>query len=325
MPRTLGVRGTILHTEGEPMKTYQLKHVNAFTSRPYAGNPAGVVLDAKGLAPERMQAIAREMNLSETAFILPPTVKNADLQIRWFTPATEVPLCGHATIAAFHALAEEGLYGMKRMGIHRFRLQTKSGVLAIVVEKKFSGSIVEFFLPLPRFRAYKKAPSALLSALRVRAADVETRLPVVSASYVYVPIRKLSTIKSLRPDFSKLHSLNKASRTLAVCAFSLETLEQSSAVHSRFFAPAVGISEDPVTGSANGPLGAYLYKYAIPADFPIPSFLMADGRVEFIGEQGDEIGRRGRVKIRLSVSGLAVKQVSIAGEAVTIMDSTLMS
>ena len=305
------------------MKTYQVKHVNAFTNKPFSGNPAGVVLDAKGLAPDRMQAIAREMNLSETAFILPPTVRNADLQIRWFTPTTEVPLCGHATIASFHALAEEELHGMKRMGIHRFQLQTKSGVLAIVVEKRFSGTIVEFYMPIPRFRVYKKVPSTLLSALRIRAADIEPRLPVVSASYVYVPLRKLSAIKSLRPDFPRILSLNTSSRTLAVCAFSLETLEQSSAVHSRFFAPAVGITEDPVTGSANGPLGVYLYKYAIPADFPIPSFLMPDGRVEFIGEQGDEIGRRGRVKIRLSVSGLAVKQVSIAGEAVTIMDATL--
>jgi len=305
------------------MKYYQLKHINAFTGEAFAGNPAGVLLDARGLTRDKMQAIAREMNLSETAFILPPTVRNADLQIRWFTPAIEVPLCGHATIASFHALAEEGLYGMRRSGTYHFRLQTKSGVLAITVEKKFSGTIVEFQLPMPRFRLHKKIAPALLRGLRVRPADAESRLPFVSASYLYLPLKRLSTVRSLRPDYTKILAVTKVTGTLGVCVFCLETAEESSAVHSRFFAPAAGIAEDPVTGSANGPLGVYLYKYAIPADFPIPSFLMPDGRIEFIGEQGDEINRRGRVKIRLSVSGHGVKQVAIAGEAVTMMDSTL--
>jgi trans-2,3-dihydro-3-hydroxyanthranilate isomerase len=305
------------------MKTYQLKHVNAFTGNAFAGNPAGVLLDARGLARDTMQAIAREMNLSETAFILPPTARTADLQIRWFTPAVEVPLCGHATIASFHALAEEGMYGMKRPGIYHFRLQTKSGILGITVEKKFSGTIIEFQLPIPRFRPHKKVPPAVLKGLRIRPGDVESRLPFVSASYLYLPLKKLSTVRSLDPDYAKVLAVSKATRTLGLCALCLETVEQSSAVHSRFFAPAAGIAEDPVTGSANGPLGVYLYKYAIPADFPIPSFLMPDGRIEFIGEQGDEIRRRGRVKIRLSVSGHGVKQVAIAGEAVTMMDSTL--
>jgi PhzF family phenazine biosynthesis protein len=305
------------------MKNYQLKHVDAFTGEAFAGNPAGVVLDARGLTRGNMQAIAREMNLSETAFILPPTVKDADLQIRWFTPAVEVPLCGHATIASFHALAEEGLYGMRRAGMYHFRLQTKSGVLAIAVEKKFLGTIVEFQLPIPRFRPHKKVPLALLKGIGVRPSDVEPRLPFVSASYLYLPLRKLSTIRSLQPDYPRIVAVSKATRTLGVCVFCLDTVEESSAVHSRFFAPAAGITEDPVTGSANGPLGVYLYRYAIPADFPIPSFLMPDGRIEFIGEQGDEIARRGRVKIRLTVSGHGVKQVAIAGEAVTMMDSTL--
>ena len=94
------------------MKTYRIKYVDAFTKQLFAGNPAGVVIDANGLTDAQMQSIAREMNLSETAFILQPTVKDANLQIRWFTVKEEVPLCGHATIASFHVLAEEGLEGM---------------------------------------------------------------------------------------------------------------------------------------------------------------------------------------------------------------------
>ena len=303
------------------MKSYKVKLVDAFTTEPFSGNPAGVVLDAKGLNEKAMQNIARELNLSETAFVLPPTVKSADIQIRWFTPAAEVPLCGHATIASFHALAESGMYGMRRPGTYHFRLQTRSGILGIMVEKRYSATMIEFQLPIPDFRVHKKVPAALLKALGIRPSDVQKGLPFVSESYLYLPVKKLSVIKSLKPDLGLLDSYTRATKSLGISIFCLETIEQSSAVHSRFFAPAVGIVEDPVTGSANGPLGVYLYQYAIHQDFPIPSFLLPDGRMEFIAEQGDDMGRRGRVKIRLRVTGHGVRQVSIAGEAVTIMEA----
>src|SRR5512142_258094 len=119
------------------MRNYRVKHVAAFTIHPFSGNPAGVVLDAKGLNDDEMQKMAREKNLPETAFILPPSLKGADLQIRWFSPTMEIPLCGHATIASFHALAEEGLEGMSTQGQHYFKLQTKSGILPVRVEKNF--------------------------------------------------------------------------------------------------------------------------------------------------------------------------------------------
>ncbi len=213
------------------------------------------------------------------------------------------------------------MQGMKRPGVYHFRLQTRSGILGIAVEKKYSGTIVEFQLPIPEFRVHKKVPASLLVALGLRASDVQTGLPFVSESYLYLPVKRLSTLKSLRPDLGMLDSFTRSKRTLGISVFTLETIEPSSAVHSRFYAPAVGIVEDPVTGSANGPLGVYLYQYAIHQDFPIPSFLLPDGRMEFVAEQGDDMGRKGRVKVRLRVTGHGVKQVSIAGEAVTIMDS----
>lgn len=117
------------------MKKVLLRHVNAFTTTPFCGNPAGVVVDARGLSDERMQLIARELGLPETSFVLPPTQRGADLQIRWFSPAVEIPLCGHATIAAFHVLAEEGLHGMRHYGVRAFNLQTKSGILQVGVDK----------------------------------------------------------------------------------------------------------------------------------------------------------------------------------------------
>jgi PhzF family phenazine biosynthesis protein len=309
--------------QSDAMRNYRLKHVDAFTIHPFAGNPAGVVLDARGLTDTEMQTIARENNLSETAFILPSTVKSADLQIRWFTPTHEVPLCGHATIASFHSLAEEGMEGMSTQGQHYFKLQTKSGILSVRVEKNFQGTTVEFQLPLPKFKVKKNLSSPLLHALGLRKTDLESKLPVVVDSYLYIPVKSRKTLEKLTPDFALLLKSSRQEKVLGVCLFTLETYDTSSSVHSRFFAPAVGINEDPVTGSSNGPLGMYLWQYAIARDIPVRSRQLADGKTEFIGEQGNEIGRAGHVKIRVVAIDGGVVGLSIAGEAVTIMNSIL--
>jgi len=304
------------------MKTLRLKQVDAFTLTPFTGNPAGVVMEADGLTDAQMQAIAREKNVSETAFVLKPTVSDADVQIRWFTPSAEVPLCGHATIAAFHALAEEGLAGMKLEGQHYFRLQTKSGLLNVKVERNFLGTSVEFELPVPKFRRTKLSAS-FLKSLGLKTGQLEHRLPIVGEMHLYVPVKPVSVLKKIKPDFPGLNTLMAKAGFIGVCVFSLETLEKNSSVHSRFFAPSVGINEDPVTGSANGPLGVYLTQFAIPAGFRTFSRSLADGRLEFVGEQGDEIGRPGRVKIRVAHKNNKVQSVSIVGEAVTVLNSTL--
>ena len=305
------------------MKTYHIKQVNAFTSKPFQGNPAGVVLDARGLNDTKMQSIAREMNLSETAFILPSTLSAADLQIRWFTPGIEVPLCGHATIGAFHALAEDGMYGMKKPGVYPFRVQTKSGLLSVLVEKRYSGAIIDFHIPVPQFRKISILPRPLLAALDLAKQDLHAKLPVVRNSYLYVPVRSLARLRRLRPDYGALEVITRQAKIIGVCVFSLETMEDSSAVHSRFFAPAAGLSEDPVTGSANGPLGVYLYNYAFRVGVDVPWLSLPDGQMEFLGEQGDVLRRKGRVQIRLKTRDHKVERVSIAGEAVTIFDAEL--
>jgi trans-2,3-dihydro-3-hydroxyanthranilate isomerase len=305
------------------MKNYRVKHIDAFTTHPFSGNPAGVVIDAKGLTDADMQAIAREKNLSETAFVLPPTVKGADLQIRWFTPTNEVNLCGHATIASFHGLAEEGMEGMSTQGQHYFKLQTKSGILSVRVEKNFQGTTVEFQLPLPELRPKKTIPHGLLASLGISLSAVDRRFPIAGQRDLFIPIKKLSTLRELRPNYAALRSISISAKLLGVCLFTVETVEKTSSVHSRFFAPAVGIDEDPVTGSANGPLGVYLFQYVLPKGVK-PAFReLADGRMEFVGEQGFEINRPGHVKIRLNVDEGKVKTVSIAGEAVTILNSIL--
>jgi trans-2,3-dihydro-3-hydroxyanthranilate isomerase len=304
------------------MKTYHLKVVDAFTKMKFAGNPAGVVLDAEGLTDMQMQLMAREVNAPETAFILPASDHDANLQIRWFTPLCEVPLCGHATIAGFHALAEEGMEGMSTNGQHYFKLQTKRGILPIRVEKNFYDTSVEFELPIPKFQIKKKVPISLLRALGLSAKDFKKDLPVVKDLYIYVPVNRLAVIEEIHPDFPALADELIKMKVNGLCLFSLETKEKNSAVHSRFFAPNYGIDEDPVTGSANGPLGCYLKKYVLTAGYPVPCRELSDGRLEFIGEQGDEIQRIGRVKIRVHCGKKDIENVSICGEAVTIMNAS---
>jgi PhzF family phenazine biosynthesis protein len=165
---------------------------------------------------------------------------------------SEVPLCGHATIASFHALAEDGLEGMSTNGQHYFRLQTKSGILAVRVEKNFYDTTIEFELPVPKFKVKKKLPATMLRVLDLTAKEIIKDLPVVTDLYLYIPVNGLAVVEKIRPDFSALTNELKKMKLNGVCLFSLETKEKDSAVHSRFFAPNYGINEDPVTGSANG-------------------------------------------------------------------------
>lgn len=306
------------------MAEIQIRQVDAFTTTPFAGNFAGVVPEGAGLSEAQMLTIAREMNVSETAFILPPSGPGADLRIRWFTPGEEVPLCGHATVASFHVLAEEGRWGMDRPGTYAFRLETRSGILAVTVEKESDGAQVEFELPVPDFRTLDGAPAGVLNALGVPSDALEPDLPIVAENYLYVPVRGLRELGAIRPDYVALADACAEAGVLGVSALTLETIEPTSAVHSRFFAPGLGVNEDPVTGSANGPLGVYLQRFVVPLGRSLPSTKLPDGRLVYVGEQGDEVERPGRVAIRLKLDSDAVSRLWIVGRAVTVLRGALM-
>jgi PhzF family phenazine biosynthesis protein len=293
-----------------------VKQVDAFTETPLTGNPAGVVLKAEGLSDRQMQMIAREMSVPETAFILPPSIPGADLRVRWFTPTIEVPLCGHATVASFHALAEDNMFGMEHPGSYSFKLETKSGILPVEVTKTLEDTDVLFGLTLPEFTRAGQYKLDIMRILNITLEEFENRMPIVVANYLYVPIRRLHTIFSMKPNFFAMSQFLSNRNLSGLCVFTTETVDKGSHVHSRFFAPTVGINEDPVTGSANGPLGAYLFERGEVA--PVGNV------VNIIGEQGDVIGRKGRVTIRLTVQGPQVTSVQIGGRAVTVVEGELL-
>ena len=296
-------------------RVVRIRQVDAFTDVPLAGNPAGVVLDADGLTEEAMQAIAREMALPETSFILSPTQPGADVRIRWFTPHNEVPLCGHATIASFHAMAEAGLHGMTKGGSYRFSLETRSGILPVNVEKGGDSCEIFFGLPVPEFT---RAGQFKLDAMRLAGIpyeEFESRMPIVAAGYLYVPVRRLHTVFALKPNHFGLSQFLANRKFGGLCVFTTETVDRGSAVHSRFFAPHQGIDEDPVTGSANGPLGVYLFERGLLE----PSSEV----LTIVGEQGDSIGRRGRVTVRMTIAEKEVESLMIGGRAVTVLSGDL--
>jgi trans-2,3-dihydro-3-hydroxyanthranilate isomerase len=201
-------------------RSIRIKQVDAFSDIPLTGNPAGVVPDAGGLVEDEMLLVAREMSLPETAFILPSSDTNADLRIRWFTPQMEVPLCGHATIASFHALAEDGAHGMGGPGIFHFRLETNSGILPVTVQKTANDVEVFFGLPVPSFTRAAQYKLDLMRILNINFDDFETRLPIMTANYLYVPLRRLHTLFSLRPNYFSMNQFLANRNLIGLCVFS---------------------------------------------------------------------------------------------------------
>jgi trans-2,3-dihydro-3-hydroxyanthranilate isomerase len=286
-----------------------VRQVDAFTDAPLNGNPTGVVLEASGLTDQQMEAIAREMAVPVTAFVLPPSTAAAHVQVRVYTPQAEVPLFGHAAIASFHALAEEGMLGMGNPGTYNFIVETKSGAMPVRVEKRADVIEVFFNLPIPEFIRAGQFKLDAMRILNVALEDFENRMPIVVAGALYVPIRRLHTIFSMRPNFFAMSQFLVNKNLAGLCVFTLETVDRTSAMHSRFFSPTAGLNEDPVTGSANGPLGVYLFERG--------ELQAVEGKVTLVGEQGDVIGRKGRVAVHLAVQGSAVVSLEVGGHAVT--------
>ncbi len=203
--------------------------VDAFAERPFTGNPAAVMPLQQWLPDEVMQAIAAENNLSETAFTVPSTRDDADYDLRWFTPATEVPLCGHATFAAAHILIHS----------EAIRFSTQSGILTVNRDGD------KLLMNLPAYALRAGEVPGLLDALGIDQAETFIGEGAEPAVIVLVPDE--AAVRSVRPDFRALAALN-----LFMAIVTAPGDEQSIA--SRVFCPSVGIDEDPVTGAAHAAL-----------------------------------------------------------------------
>jgi len=287
---------------------YALKIIDAFTSRRFAGNPCAVVTHAEGLSEGQMQTIAKEMNLSETAFVTPSDV--ADFRVRFFTPAAEIPLAGHPTIATMHALAEEGRIKVTASETTYVTQELNAGVLPVSLRATPNGILVTMTQAPPEFLA--KIPAANMAAVlgvAISSIPAESPIQVVSTGtrQAMVRVDSLETLKSLAVDAKLLAVLEAEYGFFGLHVFTLETLDPENRAHSRHFVPNAGVPEDPVTGSASGGMAAYLSHYNLVRE---PSYTV---------EQGHLMGREGIVQIEVDANGASPTTIRVAGTAVTVL------
>jgi trans-2,3-dihydro-3-hydroxyanthranilate isomerase len=284
--------------------------VDAFANQAFQGNPAVVVPQSDGLSDLQMQQIAREVNCSETAFVLQPTLPEADFRLRWFTPTQEVDLCGHATIATLHALAQEGRFNLQRGVTQILYLETRSGVLKVTVDyTQDTRPWIWLTLPECEFEALDPDLTQQLAILLGFPDSTLLGEAVVDSLNrdVLIPIAHLDQLHQLQPSMVPLSHMGQKHHWRGVCVYTRETVDPLSDAHSRFFAPQSGILEDPVTGSVSGPL-ALLLRQKMGNSAP----------EHWRFEQGDCMGRAGRLVIDLN--GNIPK---LGGQAITIMRGEL--
>jgi trans-2,3-dihydro-3-hydroxyanthranilate isomerase len=303
-------------------RTFQFYQADVFTDVPFGGNPVAVIPDAAGLTDLELQQIAREMNLSETVFVFPPSDQAAVVKIRIFTPTQEIPFAGHPVIGTFFVLGT-----LKRLALRepvtRVLQECNLGLFPVDIHVK-DGRITRVVMsqPQPQFLEIIESRDDLFSLARAlgvaRQQITETKWPVQVVStglpVMIVPVRTLTAVRSIVPDVSAIAELCQQYGANGIMAFSTMTVEQQATVHTRMFAPLIGIIEDPATGSASGALGAYLLQHGVVEVAPM---------TEIIAEQGYEIERPSRILIQVESEDDAIQAVKIGGQAVMVLEGTL--
>ena len=272
------------------MMQLAFKQVDVFTAKPFLGNPVAVVIGAESLGAEEMQRIAGWTNLSETTFLLPATAPGASYRLRIFTPRRELPFAGHPTIGSAHAALESGF--AKAMD-GKLKQECGAGVLDLSVEE---GRIF-VKAPQPKTRRVDAPLFRVKSALRVDVGPV----------WVVADLGDARAVDTLEPDMAAIAELSRALEASGVTVFG-RTGNAATPLHVRSFAPAHGIPEDPVCGSGNISVAAYLRETGLLKEFG----------ASYTARQGMQVGRDGRVRVRVSAEA-----IQIGGEAVTCVDGKL--
>ncbi len=284
--------------------------VDAFTERAFGGNPAAVVLDAQGLSGAQMQAIAMEMRVAGTACLSPASSAGADWRLRWFTPTREIGYSGHTTLAAVHALVEAG-----RLRNDHVVFETQSGRLGARVVADKARWLIWLEPEVPALHPFTGQLSQVREALGLPGAAGWAHPVTTSDHDLLIPVAGLEALRALTPNMAELADVATHAGLRGICPVSRETVEKGSATHCRFFAPHFGIPEDVVTGSVHSSIGVWLLDAGL---------LHADGALAaFTAEQGDALGRPGRLRVELQVDGGAVARVRVGGSAVTVLSGSI--
>ena len=284
----------------------QIRIVDVFTEKPLAGNQLAVVLDGRDMSIEQMQRIAREMNFSETTFVLPPDDPSHAARVRIFTPAVELPFAGHPTIGTAWVLADEGL----AKGAE-FALEEKVGPVTV----RRDGRLVWMTHPPLRYDrvfAHKQVAAAIgVPADRI-VADVPAQIASTGNPFLFVALRDAAAVDSASADPARVRALLQGSGAHGVFLFAVTG---PGRLYSRMF--AVDIPEDPATGSASGPLGAFAVRYGLVERAPT---------VSIVSEQGTKMGRQSFVHIELTYgdSPDVPERIEVGGGVMPVLRGELL-
>ncbi|MDH3492983.1 MAG: PhzF family phenazine biosynthesis protein [Acidobacteriota bacterium] len=301
------------------MPDYEFYTLDVFADKPFSGNPLAVFPSAQDIAVEVMQQIASEFNLSETVFVLDS--EKALKRLRIFTPQQELPLAGHPVVGTWNLLARLGMTPTVENGTIEIKQELNLGVLPVVLEFK-DGEIATVEMEQARFKAYEeiKEPSEigdLAAALGLTIGDIgnshTSLIQVVSTGIrsLAIPVWSMESLRKIKVRPDRLADIYGPSGAVGCYTFCFDTVEPDSLVHARFFAPADGIPEDPATGSAAGALSGHLVHNGIVE------------QREFTIEQGDIMGRPGRIFARVEGDRGDVRSVNIKGTAVPFINGTM--
>lgn len=295
-----------------PMKQYPFMQVDAFTAQPLGGNPCAVFFDCADLDKDLMLNIAREMNLSESSFVMPS--KLADFRVRYFTPMGEIPLAGHPTIATVYALIDSG------------RLVISAEVTNIILEMQAGIIPVQIFAPqkiVQRITMSQKTPTFLriygpeqiLPVFGLEKVDLADNSPIQTVStgtpQLMIHVRDLAVLKKINTNSANYRALHQEGDWFSCHFFCLKGISPNGRTFARHLSPPPDIFEDPFTGSATGGMAAYLWHY---------NFLKEP---TFIAEQGHWMNRPGMAHVCIVGSRDSIETVQVGGAAVTVMTGKL--
>src|SRR6266550_8499093 len=311
-------------TEGDSdMAKHRFIQLDVFTDQAFAGNPLAVFPEGETISDDDMLKIAREMNLSETVFVLPPRDEKTVRRLRIFTPTREIPFAGHPIVGTWAILSREGIVPVPAGGNGWTKIYHEVGVGVLPVDIEFKESQqAQVVMTQGAFEVKgeiddSEAQAEIARALGLNREDLDESLPIQIIStglpFMAVPIRSLADLRRCRVNSSLLSELYTEAGGTGCYAFTRETREVGAArAHARLFAPADNIPEDPATGSAAGALGAYLIHHKAIAVEPV------EDNFSFVIEQGDFINRPSRINIEIKGKPGAVEQVRVGGPAVVV-------
>ena len=297
-------------------RTIQVHQVDAFTRIRFTGNPAGVVLDADTLTDAEMLAIARELNNADTAFVLQADNADHDLRIRFFTPRTEAPFVGHASVAAHYVLSAAATHETRRV-----RQKSRAGIVEVDIRGNDAQRRIAIRQSPPVLgrEINDRERLAVMDALALASHDLDLHCPVqvvgTSSTRLMVGVRGAEQLRQLKPDVTRLNTLSAQLGAQGFFVFTLAPELPDVLTESRMFCPALGIAEDPVSGNAHGMLGVYLARHRLLG--PVAE------RVDFAGAQGHHVNRPGRVEIELEFKDEVVAGVWLVGQATEIFETRI--